>query len=153
VLLEAPAPRAGTLGGHSLSGALEIVGERLEIGRITEPAGERPSDQPVREPRVTGEEWAVQIRPERVADAGSFDAVLAVVPEARDNASKRLCALVEIRPAGVVLEAGERSALPGVELAFEQDVADHATLAGDGVMGKEADAGKLGARAVPIETS
>ena len=47
----------------------------------------------------------------------------------------------------MVLEAGERLAGPG---ALEQDVADHAPLAGDGVQRQQAGAGQLDAAQVAV---
>ena len=71
---------------------------------------------------------------------------LAVVAESGDDAAERLGARVEERAARVVLEAGQRAPLAGLELALEQDVADHPPLAGDRVQRKQADARQLVAR-------
>src|SRR5204863_290047 len=46
---------------------------------------------------------------------------------------------------GVVLEADQRVAIAGIELAFEHDVADHASGPGHGRQVEQADAGHLGA--------
>ena len=78
-------------------------------------------------------------------DAAALQAALAVVPEPGDDAAERLRAGVEARPAGVVLEARERAPHAGLELALEQDVADHPPLAGDRLEREEPDAGQLGA--------
>ena len=64
-------------------------------------------------------------------------------PKPGDDAPERLGALVEVRAAGVVLEARQRPRLRRLELALEEDVADHPPLAGDGVVGEEADPGEL----------
>ena len=82
----------------------------------------------------------MQVRPDRAADADALVARLAVVPEAGDDAPERLRARIEPRPAGVVLEAGDRPSLTRDELALEQDVADHPLLAGEGLVREEADA-------------
>ena len=70
--------------------ALELVLERLELRRLA--AGrvaERLAEQPVREPRVAGEERAVQVRPDRPSDAAALEPALPVVPEPRDDAPER----------------------------------------------------------------
>jgi hypothetical protein len=43
----------------------------------------------------------------------------------------------------VILEPGERQPLSRLELALDQDVADHAAVAGNGLEGEEADAGHV----------
>jgi hypothetical protein len=108
-------------------------------------------EQPVREPRVAWEQWAVQVRPERPPGATALEAALAVVAEARDDPSQRFCPLVEVRTAGVVLEAGQRSSHSRLQLAPEQYVPDHPPLAGQRVQREEADAGQLGSRTVTVE--
>ena len=80
----------------------------------------------------------MEVGADRAAGAAALVAALAVVAEARDHAPERLGALVEERAAGVVLEAGQRAPLAGLELALEQDVADHAPLAGDGLQRERA---------------
>ena len=50
----------------------------------------------------------------------------------------------------MVLEAGDRRPHPRLELALDQDVADHAPLAGDRVERQEADAGHLLAVAAAV---
>ena len=87
----------------------------------------------------------MQVRAERAAGAAALVAALAVVAEAGHDAAERLGTLVEQRAARVVLEAGERAPLAGLELALEQDVADHPPLAGDRVQREQADARQLGA--------
>ena len=87
---------------------------------------------------LRGQQRAVEVRAVDAAGAAALVAGLAVVAEARDHAAERLGALVEVRAAGVVLEAGERARSgPG---AVEQHVADHAPLAGDRVQRQQADA-------------
>jgi len=93
----------------------------------------------------------VEIGAERSFDAASLEARLAVVSEPGDDASQGLGALVEHRSSGVVLETGQRPSPSGLELALEQDVADHPTLAGDRVEREEAGAGKLDTRPVAVE--
>ena len=83
----------------------------------------------------------MQVGADRPPDPDALVAGLTVVPEAGDDAAERLGARVEPRPAGVVLEAGDRPALSWDELGLEQDVADHPPLAGDGLVREEADAG------------
>src|SRR5687768_2851418 len=96
--------------------------------------------EPVGEPGVPREERAVEVRPDRTADAAAFESALSVVPEARDDAAESLGTRIEHRAPGVVLEARQKLALAGLELAFEEHVADHAALAGHCLVRKEADA-------------
>ena len=86
----------------------------------------------------------MEIRPDGRLDPGTLQAVLAVVPEACDDPAQGLGAGVQMSSARMVLEAGKRPPIPGLELAFEQDVADHAPLAGDRVVWEEPDPGELG---------
>src|SRR5919109_1019501 len=58
-----------------------------------------------------------------------------------------------MRATGVGLEAGESVAKARVELALEQDVADHAPFTGDGMVREEPDPGELGAGAVAVEAT
>ncbi len=67
----------------------------------------------------------MQVGAERVPDATALEAGLAVVPVTRDDAPERLGSGVEERPPGVVLEARD-GRLAAVEVALEEDVADHA---------------------------
>ncbi len=53
----------------------------------------------------------------------------------------------------MVLEAGQGPRIAFFELALEKDVADHAPLAGDGVVGEKADPGELRPRAVAVEAA
>ena len=53
----------------------------------------------------------------------------------------------------MVLEAGQGPRITSFELALEEDVADHAPLAGDGVVGEKADPGQLRPRAVAVEAA
>ena len=113
---------------------LEHVGERLELRRLAAgPVRERLREQPVGEPRVAGKQRPVEVRPDRAADARALEAALAVVPEAGDHATEGLGAWVELGAARMVLEARERVDRARVELAPEQDVADHPALAGHGL--------------------
>src|SRR4029078_3073515 len=88
---------------------------------------------PVRESRIAREQGPVEVGAEHAAGPAVLVAALAVAGEARHHAPERLGALLEHRAAGVVLEAGQRARLAGLELAFEQDVADHPPLARDRV--------------------
>ena len=120
---------------------LERVRKRCELGRLAARAmGERLLEQPVGEPRVARQERAVEIGADRATDAAAFVAALAVVPEAGDDAAERLGTGIEPRAARVVLEAGERLPVARLELALEQDVADHPPLARDGLERQQADA-------------
>src|SRR5581483_6636343 len=73
-----------------------------------------------------------------------------VVAEPGDHAPERLRALVEDRPAGVVLET--REGLPGPR-AVEEHVADHPRLARDRVQRQQPDPGKVGAGDIAVGTA
>ena len=106
---EAAAARAGAPAATSCASRLQLVRERLELGRLAaRRVGERLREQPVREPRVARQQRAVQVRPDRAPDAAALEPALAVVAEAVDDAAERQRAVVEVRAAGVVLEARER---------------------------------------------
>src|SRR5439155_10867213 len=97
-------------------------------------------EQPVREPRIARQQRPVQVRADGPPHPAALQAGLAVVPEAGDDATGRLGAGIEPRPARVVLEPGQRAPGP---LAVEEDVADHAPVTGDGLVREEADAGQI----------
>src|SRR5438105_13051949 len=130
-LLEAAAAGFGAAGRDGVCFRLETVRQRVERRRFAQTAGQRLREQPVRKPRVPGEQRAVEIRPDRPADATPLVAALAVVPESGDHAAERLGARIESSSAGVVLEAGERPLAARRELALEQHVACHPPLARD----------------------
>src|SRR5262245_14958560 len=139
-------------GGHGVRLPLELVGQRLELDLPGGRVGERVGEQAVGEPRVAGQQRAVEVRAVDPAGATALVTGLAVVAEARDHAPERLGAVVQVRAAGVVLEAGERAALAGPG-AVEQDVADHAALAGDRAEREQADPRQLSTGAVAVEAA
>src|SRR5262249_17252224 len=150
--LVAPAARLCPLCADGVGLPFELVGERLQVRRLAaEAVRERLGEQPVRQARVAGEERAVEVGPDHATDPAALVAALAVVPEAGDDASERFCAVLEHGPPGMVLETGERPLDPGLQLAREQDVADHPPLAGDGVERQQADARQLVAALVAVE--
>src|SRR5881398_3106224 len=93
----------------------------------------------------------MEIGPDRAPGAAALVAAVAVVPEPGDHPPERLCILVEDRPPGVVLEAGERPRRSGLELALEEHVADHPPRPGYGVERQQADARQLLAALVAVE--
>src|SRR5207244_1993318 len=125
--LKAPAAVAGPLRRDAMGFRLELVRERLEARSLRRAGAvrERLRQQPVREPRVARQERAVEVCPHHAAGSTALVPALAVVPEARDDAAEGRRARVEAGPAGVVLEARERPLVAGLELALEEDVADH----------------------------
>src|SRR5206468_13037470 len=102
---------------------------------------------------VAREQRSVQVRADRPSDAASLEAAFAIVAEAGDDAAERLRAGVEPRPSGVVLEPGERADDTWLELALEQDVADHPPGPGHRLQGEQADAGQVFAQQVAVGTS
>ena len=92
----------------------------------------------------------MEVRADHPAGPAAFVAARAVVAEAGEDASERLRAFVEVRAAGVVLEARQRPRLPGLELALEQHVSDHPPLPGHGVQRQEARSGQLVAALIAI---
>ena len=95
----------------------------------------------------------MQVRADRAADAAPLLAALAVVPEARQDPPERDGPGIQPRAARVVLEPRKRAPDARLELALEQDVADHTTLAGDGLEREQPDAGQVGAVEVAIGAS
>src|SRR5262249_60799256 len=85
---------------------------------------------PARKPGVSRQQRPVQVGANGATEPTALVAALTVVAEAGYDAPKRLRARIQDRPAGVVLEAGECLLSAGLELAFEQDVADHPPVAG-----------------------
>src|SRR5439155_2049214 len=110
---------------------------------------DRLREQPVREPRVSWQQRSVQIRADGTAQPAAFVAAPAVVAETGDDAPQWLGVGVELRPPGVVLEAGERPARPG---AIQQDIADHAAFAGNRLQREQTKTGQLRSTAITIET-
>ena len=78
--------------------------------------------------------------PDDAAGPAALVSARAVVPEPGEHAPERLCSALEIRPAGVVLEAGQRLSGP---FALQQDIPDHAPLTGDGMEREETAPGQL----------
>src|SRR5665647_865643 len=90
-LRETAAARIGAFGGDGVSTRLELVGQRLELPRLSAGAvRQRLREQPVGQPRVAREQRPVEIRPDRPSDAGAFEAALPVVSEAGEDAAERL---------------------------------------------------------------
>ena len=96
-----------------MSPRLEDVVERLQLRWVaTRCVSQSLRQEPVGQPRVPGQEWAVEVRPDGPPDAAALGARLAVVAESRDNPAERLRARVEPRPADVVLEPRKRPLAP-----------------------------------------
>ena len=79
----------------------------------------------------------MQVRAERATHATTLEAALAVVSEAGEHAAERDGPGIEQRATRMVLESGHGPAFARLELAFEQDVSDHAALAGEGLQREE----------------
>ena len=123
--------------------ALELVLEGLQLRGFAEAMSQSLRKQPVGEPRVARQQRSVQIRPDRAADTTALPAAHTVVAETGDDPTERDGARIEPRPPGVVLEARERSADTRLQLALEQDVADHPPLAGHRLEREEPDPGQV----------
>src|SRR6266550_3667116 len=121
----------------------EIIREGCELRRLAVTMHERLCEQPIGQPGVPRQEGAVEIRPDRRPDAAALPAALAVVAEPGNDAAEWLCFRIQACPSRVILEARKRAADTGLELALEQNVADHAPVAGDRVEGEEADPGQV----------
>ncbi len=134
-----------------MGAGLEGVVERRQLlGRRSATVGESLGEEPVGEHRIAGEEGAVQVGADRAPEPAALEAGATVVAESGHHASERGGALVEQRPPGVVLEPGDRRPEARLELAFEQDVADHARLTGDRLVREERGARHPGAVAAAI---
>src|SRR5262249_56889334 len=120
---------------------LEVIRECVERRWVASRAvREGLREQPICEPGVARQQWPVEVRTDHGAGAAALEPAFPVVAEAGQHAAERLGAGIETCSSGMVLEAGERPLLPGLELALDQDVADHPPLACDGLEGEEADA-------------
>jgi hypothetical protein len=127
----------------------ELVRKRRQLRRLTEAMCQGLPEQPVGEPGVPRQEWTVEVGPDDSAYTTAFEAALAVVAKAGDDTPERIRAWIQPGSTDVVLEAGKRTSDPGLELALEQHVADHASLPRDRVEREQADAGQL----CPLEVS
>src|SRR6266849_4135729 len=133
-LSETAATGTGTFRGHRVRSGFQLVRQRRKLGRLAAgPVGERLREQPVGEPWVARQERTVEVRTDGSADPRSLIAALTVVAEAGDHAAERLGPGVEAGTADVILEPGEGATHARLELAFDEDVADHAPLAGHGL--------------------
>src|SRR5205085_8092243 len=143
--LEAAAAVAGSLRGDAMGLGLQLVSQPVEARNLRRARAvrERLREQPVREPRVARQERAVQVRPHDPAGPAALVAALAVVAEARDDAAERLGARVQVRPAGVVLEARECPFVARLTLALQQPVAGHPAVARDRLEREDARAGHV----------
>ena len=92
----------------------------------------------------------MEVRPDRGPDTAALVPRLPVVPEPGDHAAEWHRTRVEECPSGVVLEAGERAPVPRLELALEQDIADHAPLARHRLVGEETRPGRKRRRTGPV---
>ena len=93
----------------------------------------------------------MEVRPDDPAATATLETARSVVPEACYDSAQRLGTRFEHRSPRVVLEPGQRSPNSGLELAFEQDVADHPALSGNGVERKDTGTGQFDSQAVPVE--
>src|SRR4029079_6463726 len=91
-------------------------------------------------PRIAREQRAVEVRPDRPTDPASLEPRRAVIAVAGHAAPERLGAVVEDRPAGMVLEAGDRASATLRQRALQEDVADHPRVARYRLVGEEPDA-------------
>src|SRR6266542_305203 len=148
--LAAAASGFGPAGRDGVRLMLELVGERLQLRRLTEPMGQRLRKKPIGEPGVARQQRTVQVGADRAADATTLPAALAVVADPGDHPTQRLRPAVEARATRVILEARKCPARAGLELALEQHVADHPCLARHGVEWKEPDPGQVLAVEVAI---
>jgi hypothetical protein len=109
----------GPAGGYCVRVALEIVRQGIERRRFAKAARERLAKEPVGKPGVPGQQGAVEIGPDGPLQAATFEAVLAVVAEPSNDFAEGPRSILEKRPAGVVLESGQRPRRARFELALE----------------------------------
>ena len=86
----------------------ELVGQRLQLGRLAVAMRERLREQPVGEPGIPRQERAMEVRPEGASDAATLPTTLAVIAEPGHDSAERLRALVQTGSSRVVLEARQR---------------------------------------------
>jgi len=77
---------------------LELVLERVELRRLARTVRERLRQQPVRQPRVSGEQWPVEVGTDHAARATALVAARSVVPEAGEYATERMRVLASTSP-------------------------------------------------------
>jgi hypothetical protein len=95
----------------------------------------------------------MEVRAQRAAAPAAFVAAFPVVAEPRDDAAQRLGAGFQNCPSRMVLEPGDGMPLAWLELAVEEDVSDHAPLAGDRMVAEDSRSRKLDAAAVTVEAA
>ena len=132
---------------------LEIIGERLELGRFPVPMLEGTREEPIREPRIPRQQRPVEVRADRRPDARTLQAAFAVVPEPGYDTSDRLRTRVEPRHPGMILEPGQRLMHARLELAVQQTVSDHPSLARNRLVREQAHSRQLHAVPSAIEPS
>ena len=94
----------------------ELVLQWLQFLRLAaRRVRKRLCEEPVCEPGIAWQQRAVEIRSDDPAGAAAFETRLPVVAEARNDAAERLCARVENRPAGMVLEPRQGPRAAGAE--------------------------------------
>src|SRR2546421_7325325 len=108
----------------------------LDRARATGPPQREP-DQEVGQLRVLGQERAVKVGAEDAARPDAFGSVLPVVAEAAQDPPQRLEPRSQVSPAAVVLEADQRRGLDAQVRGVDQDVADLAPRAADGVQAEQ----------------
>src|SRR5262249_56352674 len=104
--LEATAACARPGGGDGVRLGFERVVQRLELGRLAPGAvRQRLGEQPIREPRIAGEERSVEVGADRTVDPAALEPAPAVVGEGGDHPAARPGAPVQNRPAAVIRDA------------------------------------------------
>jgi len=121
----------------------QLVRKRLQLGCLAEAMRKRLRDHPVRQPRVPRQQRAVQVGADCPPDPAALEAALPVVPEPGHHATERGRTEVEARPPRMVLEAGKRPPQARLELALEQDIADHPPLARHRLVWEQTHTGQL----------
>src|SRR5436190_11363812 len=111
------------LAGKLRGGELEPVLGRLQPRTLPVPPLQGQGDQAVGKPGVLRQQRPVQVGADQVEPANALEAVAAVVPKPLEDAAERLGLGAEVRPAAVVLEAGQDLG-PVAKVDLDRDVAD-----------------------------
>jgi hypothetical protein len=71
---------------------LERIAQRLELRRrgLAGPMRERLRQEPIGQPRVPRQQRPVEVRPDHTPNPAAFEAAIAVVSEAGNDAAQRL---------------------------------------------------------------
>src|SRR6266571_1142695 len=101
----------------------QAIVERLESHRCAALLAERVGQKSICQPRVLGQQRAVQVAANRALVDDALRAVFAIVSGTHNGSTKRTHAVSEVCPPRVIFESNECSAL-AVQFGLDQNIAD-----------------------------